>query len=195
MSEAKKYIKQLLEEEMESIPATLHDLIPDGTEEQKLLWITRAKRLGLLPGYNPWLAHSLTQTAESEILSGSNAASPDKVVEALLKAEIESIAEDVRDLIPDNMSNEQKLRWIRTATKKGLLKKASPYPSVYSSSKGIGTAPYTGPGTAPGTGPGTAPWLEQGNMTMPPMRYVQQAPKKDEMDKELLSKMEKEEDL
>jgi ribonucleoside-triphosphate reductase len=45
--------------------------------------------------------------------------------EAMVNSKIETIDEDYRDLIPSNLSNEEKLEWIDKAEKKGLFKKAN----------------------------------------------------------------------
>jgi hypothetical protein len=43
----------------------------------------------------------------------------------MVNSKIETIDEDYRDLIPSNLSNEEKLEWIDKAEKKGLFKKAN----------------------------------------------------------------------
>jgi len=43
------------------------------------------------------------------------------LIQNLVDAELESVPEELRDLVPENMSPEQKLSWITNAKKKGLF--------------------------------------------------------------------------
>lgn len=43
------------------------------------------------------------------------------IIQTLVDAELEAVPEDMRDLVPENFTAEQKLSWITTAKKKGLF--------------------------------------------------------------------------
>jgi chromosome segregation ATPase len=43
------------------------------------------------------------------------------IIQALVEAELEAVPEEMRDLVPENFTPEQKLSWITNAKKKGLF--------------------------------------------------------------------------
>ena len=43
------------------------------------------------------------------------------IIQTLVDAELEAVPEDLRDLVPDNFTPEQKLSWISTAKQKGIF--------------------------------------------------------------------------
>lgn len=45
----------------------------------------------------------------------------EEIINTLVESELEAVPEELRDIVPENMTPEQKLRWITNAKKKGLF--------------------------------------------------------------------------
>lgn len=58
----------------------------------------------------------------------SRAKELENVINSLLESKLESIPEDFRDLIPDNLTPEAKLEWVTKAEQKGLFSKKGQKP-------------------------------------------------------------------
>lgn len=158
-------ILHFIKGELESVPETYHDLIPDQLlPEEQLAWLLKAKRANLLPSGSYYVHYDEGQNEDSlSVLTGSYQSREEKlkkVVDHFIRKELQNIPKNIKELIPKNLTVEEKLAWVRRARDKGNLQRETPKSPRRAQNKGLGTGPFTGPGTAPGTGPGTAPWLE-----------------------------------
>jgi DNA repair exonuclease SbcCD ATPase subunit len=101
------------------VKAQLDELLAAKTEAEKKAQAEQGKFKELYEG----TSNELTEYKSKYESTESRAKELESVIGNLLTAKLEGIDETYHDLIPDNLSVEQKLDWINKAEQKGLFKK------------------------------------------------------------------------